>query len=249
MRRARWIVSAVVAAGKQRGGSVIVYETPDLYLTGCAVGEPVRPASRAAIAVVYVGEHLVFQTRNPSALRVSLGGGRWREIALGGDDVFDTGHSIFHTSTAAQIACASCHPEGGEDGHTWRFEGLGHRRTPALHSVAGSAPFHWQGELADMSELAEEVFNNRMSGGSLSPERTAALESWIGHIRPPRWAPNRTRSEAVARGRALFEGAADCARCHSGPHLTDGRSADVGTGGDISDTIPDRRLRSSPRHA
>ena len=35
----------------------------------------------------------------------------------------DTGHDVFHTQAGALIACASCHPEGRDDGHVWLLDG------------------------------------------------------------------------------------------------------------------------------
>ena len=62
---------------------------------------------------------------------------------------------------------------------------LGPRRTPALHDVAGTAPFHWEGDLADVDALAREVFTGRMNGVDLPSTHTAALEGWLGHLRRP----------------------------------------------------------------
>jgi hypothetical protein len=55
----------------------------------------------------------------------------------------DTGHMVFHSTTDAGIACASCHPEAGDDGHVWSFAGLGPRRTQNLRGgILGTEPFH-----------------------------------------------------------------------------------------------------------
>ena len=46
---------------------------------------------------------------------------------LGGASVFDTGQALFHGNTGSFDACASCHPEGGDDGRTWDFDRIGPR--------------------------------------------------------------------------------------------------------------------------
>ena len=226
---------AVATAGNQDGSEpVLIASAPALSADGC-IGASVPVSAREAItqtiAVSYLGDRrLVLQQRDPSRLVVlDESGAETRRVALGGDAAFDTGHALFHASTAAGIACASCHPEGGEDGHVWRFMGIGERRTPALHSVSGTAPFHWNGELTDVRALMNEVFVLRMRGTGIDAERADAVEGWLGHVPTPRASSG--DGAAIARGRALFAGAGGCAECHSGRALTDGESHDVGTGG------------------
>ena len=38
---------------------------------------------------------------------------RYRNVTATGR--FDTGHAIFHSATGGGLACASCHPEGGDE--------------------------------------------------------------------------------------------------------------------------------------
>jgi mono/diheme cytochrome c family protein len=225
---------AVVAAGNQNGQrSVFLVSEGEVRSEGCSGGGWIsaQHSLANAVAVSFLEDgRLAVQTRAPARLvLIDTNRGSSMELALGGADTFDTGHAIFHASAGGHIACASCHPEGGEDGHVWRFSGLGPRRTPALHDVAGTAPFHWEGDLASIDALTEEVFVRRMSGVPLQPTHTAALEGWLGHLRRP--SPHVSADAArVTRGRAVFEGAGGCVACHSGPHLSDGQSHDVGTG-------------------
>jgi mono/diheme cytochrome c family protein len=224
---------AVVAAGNQTGDhSVFIVTSDELRREGCAGGGWVggTHALTNAVAVAYLPDGtLAVQTRAPSRLYlVAADGQSSRALALGGRDSFDTGHAIFHANAGGNVACASCHPEGGEDGHVWRFADLGPRRTPALHDAAGTAPFHWEGDLPTIHALFTEVFVRRMGGQSLPETHSAALEGWLGHVRRP--VSHQGDAARVARGRALFEGDAGCAECHSGAHLSDGRSHDVGTG-------------------
>lgn len=144
--------------------------------------------------------------------------------------VFSTGHDVFHRATPKGIACASCHPEAGEDGHVWQFA-EGARRTPSLRGgLAGTAPFHWSGDLADMSTLMRNVMNARMGGASQSAARTDALLGWLD-AQPALRAPP-VNAEAAARGQALFESSeTGCAACHAGPLGTNNTTVDVGTGG------------------
>jgi hypothetical protein len=140
----------------------------------------------------------------------------------------DTGHAIFHSNSGGFLACASCHPEGGDDGRVWSFEGVGVRRTQNLRGGV-KAPFHWNGELADLGALTSEVLSKRMSGPSLEPDQLAALGKFIEHI-PMMPAMPGIDAAAIARGKAVFE-SAQCSTCHTGERFSNASIVDVGTGG------------------
>ena len=181
--------------------------------------------------VAFSGETLGVFLREPaSLLTFSLEGQLLSNVSMNAGSVFSTGHDVFHRATPKGIACASCHPEAGEDGHVWQFA-EGARRTPSLRGgLAGTAPFHWSGDLADMSELMRNVMNARMGGASQSAARTDALLGWLD-AQPALRAPP-VNAEAAARGRALFESSeTGCASCHAGALGTNNTTVDVGTGG------------------
>ena len=181
-------------------------------------------------SVVFAGESAFVFLREPSRLlEVSPQGALVRSLALPGASVASSGHEIFHRATSSSIACASCHPEAGEDGHLWPFfEGA--RRTPTLRGgLSGTAPFHWSGDLPSMSTLMQDVMVRRMSGPNLSDARVHAVELWL-NAQPAIAAPV-VDLAAVERGRALFESSAvGCSGCHSGPKGTNNATLDVGTG-------------------
>ncbi len=142
-----------------------------------------------------------------------------------------TGHDIFHGVTNSGAACASCHPEGGDDGHTWQFGDAAPVRTQTVRGhMLDTAPFHWEGNLDTFSALLIEVWSHRMSGARLPSVAEDALYSWLDAVdAPPR---PRGDADAIARGRALFDSSdVGCIDCHSGPSHTDGETVDVGTGG------------------
>jgi hypothetical protein len=179
-----------------------------------------------AVAVAYgAGDKLVVQTRAP-ALWVD-----GHRIILPGALAEDTGHALFHLAAFSGLACASCHPEGREDGHVWSFSS-GKRRTQTIGGgIRGTEPFHWSGEIRDFDALAHEVFINRMSGPVLAPEHVAALANWIETI-PPWKPPAPADGLAAERGRVLFvDPAVGCSTCHAGTHLTTNATLDVGTRG------------------
>jgi mono/diheme cytochrome c family protein len=183
-----------------------------------------------AVAVDFTPKgNVVVQTREPATLQiVTL---RERRVVLSNDSRADTGHAIFHANTGAGIACASCHPEGGEDGRVWTFQKIGPRRTQTLHGgILRTAPFHWDGSLKTLANLMKEVFEARMGGPALDAEQNGALARWLDGI-PALPAPAPRDKDAAARGRGLFfDATVGCATCHGGELLTDNRTVDVGRG-------------------
>lgn len=175
------------------------------------------------VAVAYDADgRLVVQSREPPMV---MG------VLLPGESRRDTGHDLFHESPNGTVSCASCHPGGLEDGHVWMLDGGEPRRTPPLAGgISGTAPFHWVGDLADMGALMNTVFVGRMGGEEQDAAHLTALTRWMDDL-PALPAPAVTDEPAVARGAALFESAeVGCATCHSGPHLTNNQTVDVGTG-------------------
>ena len=217
---------AIAAAGNQAGSQSIIQAT-DAQLgdrdDGCARVDD-RSTAQVPTAVAFDGEGaLVVLEREPATL--VIGGDR---IALGGASVFDTGQALFHGNAGESIACASCHPEGGEDGRTWTFDGVARRTQSISGGVLATAPFHWNGEHASFDTLVVDVFETRMRGPTLSSDETSAFASWIDTL--PAAVPSVSDPAAVARGAAIFAGPADCASCHSGAHFTNGETIDVGLG-------------------
>jgi hypothetical protein len=194
-----------------------------------AMGTPSIAGQVVAVAYTYSGQ-LLAVTRDPLALYVDvLNSNRFVFLA---NSPHDTGHEVFHAGTGGGLACAGCHPEGGDDGRVWTFAGVGPRRTQNLRGgLLATAPFHWDGRFSDVSPLLEDVFHGRMSGPRLAPDQSMAVRHWLDTIPPiPHGAP--LDQAAVARGAALFNDAViGCTSCHAGAHFTNNATVDVGTGG------------------
>jgi hypothetical protein len=181
--------------------------------------------SPIAVALAPDGRVIV-QRRDPALLAID-----GVMIPLGGESVFDTGHALFHVDAGQGVACASCHPEGGDDGNVWHFSDTGARRTLSLpHGLSSTAPFHWNGELRDLHALMPLVFTARMGGAALDPARVDQVGRWLD-TRPTGLRTPGAIDDASTRGRVLFEGRAGCASCHAGAMLTNATTVDVGTGG------------------
>jgi hypothetical protein len=207
--------------------------------TVTAAGEPV------AVAFDSRGRWVV-QSREPAQLQLEQGA----IISLAADSRFDTGLAMFHMNTGGGIACTSCHPEAGEDGHTWNFS-VGPRRSQTLEGGASArAPFHWSGDLLTFDNLVDEVMLKRMSlPANVDVHQRAALKDWLDSV-PKAATADDLDSGAVERGRVLFEDPElACATCHAGADFTDNQPHDVGTGAAfITPSLVDVNIRAPLFH-
>ena len=193
---------------------------------------PVRVSNAQITSVAYAptGELLAF-SRQPAALLTIAGGSpaETGRIALSAITREDTGHAIFHANSGAGLACASCHPEGREDGQIWS-QPTGQHRTPSLlGTVKGTAPYHWMGEALNIGQVMQLTFESRMRGPTVGSDRVAAIDHFLGELRamPAASSPD---GAAVARGQAVYTGTG-CATCHTGAMKTNNQSVDITTGG------------------
>jgi mono/diheme cytochrome c family protein len=201
----------------------------DVAADGLAPPTTYLPPNGQVVAIAYdTRGNVIVQSREPASLQILTQ--RRDAITLSQDSRTDAGQQLFHSATSGQIACVSCHPEGGEDGRVWVFQGLGERRTQSLRGgIMDTAPFHWGGDESNMTTLMTDVFQGRMAGGAVDAQRVTALANWIDQI-PTVPATRRADDATVARGTALFS-SAGCVACHAGADFTNGQTLDVGTGG------------------
>jgi mono/diheme cytochrome c family protein len=196
---------------------------------GCPPSAGIRfQDGRQVVAVAYDHDgRLIAQTRDPWAIVIDGG----VAVSLPGRDRKDSGHDLFHEDTGGGLACASCHPGGGDDGQVWTFEMLGQRRTQNISGgILGTEPFHWTGDMHDFGTLSHEVFSERMGGPDLPSAHTGALATWIDTM-PAQTAGHVADPAAVERGRAIYNRAdTACASCHGGERLSNNTTVDVGTG-------------------
>lgn len=221
-------------AGPGSGNGVTIISRSSAATGNCTFSEGFVPVSGPATAVAFTSKYdLLVQTQDPPQLVVSHfssggGSGEASTIDLGGESRADTGHALFHRDAGGGIACASCHPEGGEDGHTWHFADSGARRTQSLQvGIKGTAPFHWAGDLQDVNAVMNTVFVGRMGGVHQTPERDDTLTNWLfGMERTP--AIRDAGEAAVVRGKALFESTSvGCNTCHTGEKLTNNQTVAI----------------------
>ncbi len=186
--------------------------------------------NRIAAVAYDGGGTLLVQGVGPTQLAKVESGSLSGEVLLSEHTQESSGFPLFHQAPSAPVACASCHPEGGDDGTVWVFLAGGtaglpfelvRKTIPLAGDLSHRAPFHWSADLADDDALMEDTFTLRMNGGDVSPEETDELFDWLDGLRPVR-----ARSANVLpiqeAGYAAFT-KAGCDACHSGPTYTNNR--------------------------
>ncbi len=158
-----------------------------------------------------------------------------------GKDVLDPGivegRKLFFSATDTRmnnpqlgISCSTCHVDAREDGHVWNTT-EGPRTTPSLigKSLGKTAPFHWNGEFATVSDFMLHTTRDRMGGtgpdSSVAQHIMAFIESVPSPDNPYK---TETPAEVLARGHAAWD-KAQCGSCHAGETLTDNKFYNVGT--------------------
>jgi hypothetical protein len=130
--------------------------------------------------------------------------------------------ALFHGAAPTGVACASCHPEGLEDGTVWNFvigsQLLVRRTMPLAGSLLAREPYHWLGDLAGPEALMDETFTRRMGGHELDAAEGEAMFAWLDGLRPVRGIALVSEA-ATEEGRDVFT-RAKCGECHSGVALT-----------------------------
>jgi len=152
------------------------------------------------------------------------------------------GAQVFHAagdprmSTDAYISCASCHPDGGEDGRTWDFtqRGEGLRNTLPIWGIPRDGPFHWSANFDELQDFENDIRLHQGGDGYLDAADWDAEPAPLGAPRAGQSAEldalaaymQHLASEAVP---APPDPDADlapledlgCTGCHSGDRYTD----------------------------
>ena len=144
------------------------------------------------------------------------------------------GRELFHRTGSTQIsrdgiACATCHPEGRDDGLVWAGP-RGRRRPITLAGNADrSTPFGWGAEHATITTHVDETIR-RLGGSGLEPDDMNALLAYVRSMKPVPRAEREPDAEA-ARGEAAFR-ERGCTSCHDDTSgYSDHLAHDVGAGG------------------
>jgi YVTN family beta-propeller protein len=172
---------------------------------------------------------------------IPLGGPTEISVERRGEILFNDARLSHHQ----WYSCSSCHT----DGHTSyvNFDTLNDKRygsgkkTPTLRGVTETGPWTWHGWQKDLVDAAGRSVVESMQGSPIPRADAEAIVAYLAtltHPVNPNRNPDGSFTDAAKRGQAVFRGEkANCARCHSGRHFTDGLTHDVGTK-ERGDAIP-----------
>lgn len=149
-----------------------------------------------------------------------------------GADAARRGEIYFHDAMRCfqhWHSCATCHPDGRVDALPWDFmrDGIGNGKDViSLVHMDRTSPHNRRATRPD----PKECMRTGVTGSHLivpEPGDVDDLVAYAASLEPePNPAP--PPAEAVARGKALFEGKAGCAGCHPPPLFTDQKMHNVG---------------------
>lgn len=143
------------------------------------------------------------------------------------------GRMLFHISGDKRIAadgraCASCHPDGRDDGFTWATPD-GPRQPPMLAGrVEGTAPYSWSNLHPTLNDHLSQTIS-RLHGKGLPAQDTEALVHYVQTMPGPPVKPAPERDALIARGKELFNAQeTGCTHCHREESaFTDGALHDI----------------------
>lgn len=161
-------------------------------------------------------------------------------------------------SQESYMSCASCHLDGGHDGRTWDFTGMGEglRNTIDLNGRGiGHGPMHWSANFDEGHDFEAQIrdlaggeglmddadFHHSTRSQPLGLSKAGvssdldALASYMASLtsagKSPHRQPDGSLTPNAVEGRRIFE-EANCSSCHGGEAFTDSVSLarhDVGT--------------------
>ena len=143
------------------------------------------------------------------------------------DVAFIEGRKTFHAPLAFDgRACASCHPDGGDDGLVWATP-HGPLQPPTLAGRLDAAPFGWLGGAPTLEAHIGETMKRLMA----KPMHKDTMDPLVAYLRAMKPRSRRPLAALEKRGRELFVSTeVGCASCHEHGGA-DGVRHDVGTGG------------------
>ena len=189
-------------------------------------------------SAVYVGEFFSdtlavvadLASERPRASSVSLGSDGAESIVRKGEMLFNDANLCFQKWQS----CASCHTcDARVDALNWDLlnDGLGNpKNTKSLLLSHATPPSMSLGVRSTAEEAVRAGIRHIQF--AVRPESDAeAIDAYLKSLKPvcSPYLEKGELSKSAVRGKAVFE-KAQCGRCHSGPHHTNKRSYDVGTG-------------------
>jgi DNA-binding beta-propeller fold protein YncE len=146
------------------------------------------------------------------------------------------GEALFYDADRCHnhwFSCHTCHTDGhtcGLNFDTLNDDSYGNPKlTPSLRGVVHTGPWTWHGWQKDLGAGVAKSYTETMFGPKPTDDEIKAVVAFLTTFDQP---PNPhlkdgKRTDSAERGRALFEGKANCIHCHKGEHYTSDRNYDV----------------------
>ena len=158
------------------------------------------------------------------------------EVSLGPQpqlSAAERGERLFHDARLAHdgwMSCHSCHTDGHTNGLLSDTLGDGTfgapKRILSLLGIKNTAPYAWDGSIADLESQVRKSVLTTMDGPKPSEEQVLDLAAYLVSLPPPPPVAA-LHEEAARRGRQVFE-KQGCAGCHPPPAYTSSKTYDVG---------------------
>jgi DNA-binding beta-propeller fold protein YncE len=150
------------------------------------------------------------------------------------------GEMVFHDATSSfqgWLSCVSCHPAGRADGLNWDLlnDGIGSPKNAKSLLLAHATPPSMSTGIRANYEVAVTKGFHLTKFNYADQKTEDAVKAFLSSMKPdpsPYLAGNGELTEKAKRGKVIFESSeTGCAKCHSGPYLTDQKLHNVGTKG------------------
>ena len=141
-----------------------------------------------------------------------------KEIVLDSRPQSIRGVELFYASDPSiGLACASCHPDGKDDGHKWQLKisptDQFHSRTLSLlGTLEDRTVFRRTGTFPSLLALVKSDLASLSPGKPVEDADSASLTAWLLALKAPWVMAPASDATQIAHGKALFE--ASCASCH-----------------------------------
>ncbi|MBN1422703.1 MAG: hypothetical protein JXP34_28260 [Planctomycetes bacterium] len=184
-----------------------------------------------------------YYSATASALDPAKGRAKWTGSV--GDapapDAARRGEIAFHDANLCfqkWQSCATCHPDGRSEGLRWDLlnDGMGNpKRTRSMVYSPATHPVMAMG-VRDSTEIAIRAGFTHILFAVVPEETIDDIYAYFRALEPvpsPHLAADGGLTEAARKGKEIFDGKAECARCHTGSVFTDMKLYDVGTLGEF----------------
>ncbi len=155
-------------------------------------------------------------------------------------DAVRMGEMAFNDATSCYQhwqSCASCHPDTRSDGVNWDLmnDGIGNpKQSRSMLYTHRTSPVMIRGVRAS-AEIAVSKGFTHIQFFQVEREREDAVNAFIKSLEPvpsPYLTRDGSLTDSAKRGKVIFEGKAECIKCHTPPYYGDKKFYKLGLGSD-----------------